>query len=580
MERNTYLPEVTVDDFCRRLAMRSKHMMWLLGAGSSASAGIPTAQDMIWQFKQLLFISQRRGSPDAVADLTNPTVRHRLQEYIDASAIWPHAGDPDEYAALFEATFPSERDRQHFIDAKVSGAKPSYGHMALAALMKAGQLRLVWTTNFDSLLEDACAKVFDGTSALTTATLDSPSLASSTLADERWPLEVKLHGDFRSRRLKNTSDELRTQDATLRRVFVDASVRFGLVVMGYSGRDQSIMQALERALDQSGAFPHGLFWLYRDDAPLLPGVRELIDKAVALGIEAAVVRISNFDEVMRDLIQVTNGVDLVAVSMFAQDRPRLSPAPRPTGRTRWPQIRLNALPVVQLPTSYRRVVCSIRQLNEAREAVSAAGVDVLVTRVGNALLAFGADPDVRAAFAPYSISDFDLQPVSLAYLRYESLENAIIRAALATALGRSCGLDVVHHRNTDDLTPRDPAASTWRPLKDLVGTIYGTVPHAPDLYWREGCRIRLAWANNQLWLLIDPRPVLYGRTRANSELAADFSRERTVKRYNRQLNDLIAFWANRLSCDGDEIRAFNCRVGVDATFRLGSELGFSWRVGA
>ena len=36
--------------------------MWLIGAGCSASAGVPTADDMLWEFKQQLYVSQRRVS--------------------------------------------------------------------------------------------------------------------------------------------------------------------------------------------------------------------------------------------------------------------------------------------------------------------------------------------------------------------------------------------------------------------------------------------------------------------------------------------------------------------------------------
>lgn len=36
---------VSVDDFVRRFSMRTGNLMWLLGAGASASAGIPTAWD-------------------------------------------------------------------------------------------------------------------------------------------------------------------------------------------------------------------------------------------------------------------------------------------------------------------------------------------------------------------------------------------------------------------------------------------------------------------------------------------------------------------------------------------------------
>ncbi len=250
-------PQIGADDFTRRFSLRARNLMWLLGAGASASAGIPTAWDMVWEFKQLLFISQRRASPQTVADLSNPAIRAQLQAHIDSSEHLPPSGAPDEYAALFEAAYPAEADRRAYLDAKVAGAKPSFGHLALATLMRAQLTRLVWTTNFDSLVADACAKIYDATGPLTTVDLNAPDQAAQLIGDGRWPIEVKLHGDFRSRRLKNTSDELRHQDARLRQVLVDSCRRFGLVVAGYSGRDDSVMNALEEALEHPGAFPAG-----------------------------------------------------------------------------------------------------------------------------------------------------------------------------------------------------------------------------------------------------------------------------------------------------------------------------------
>lgn len=151
--------------------------MWLLGAGASAAAGIPTAWDMIWEFKQQLYVSQRRVSPKTVADLANPAVQRELQSFIDGLNKYPTVGTPDEYAALFEAVYPSEGDRRTYIAGKLSGAKPSYGHIALATLMNGDRARLVWTTNFDPLVADGCAKVYDGTGHLTIVTLESAGLA-------------------------------------------------------------------------------------------------------------------------------------------------------------------------------------------------------------------------------------------------------------------------------------------------------------------------------------------------------------------------------------------------------------------
>src|SRR5207302_8615934 len=78
-------PELSIDDFTRRFALRAANLMWFLGAGASASAGIPTAWDMIWEFKQLLYVSQRRVAFQSVADLSNPAIRAQLQAHIDAA---------------------------------------------------------------------------------------------------------------------------------------------------------------------------------------------------------------------------------------------------------------------------------------------------------------------------------------------------------------------------------------------------------------------------------------------------------------------------------------------------------------
>ena len=103
MDQGDVIPEIGADDFTRRFSLRAPNLMGLLGAGASAASGIPTAWDMAWEFKQRLFISQRRVSPQAVSDLSSGAVRAQLQAHIDGSEGLPGAGAPDEYAALFEA---------------------------------------------------------------------------------------------------------------------------------------------------------------------------------------------------------------------------------------------------------------------------------------------------------------------------------------------------------------------------------------------------------------------------------------------------------------------------------------------
>ena len=559
--------------------MRAGNLMWLLGAGASASAGIPTAWDMIWEFKQRLYVSQRKVSPQSVADLGNPTVRAQLQSYFDASGILPSAGSPEEYAALFEAAWPNENDRRTYLDGKISGAKPSYGHFALATFMRARLTKQIWTTNFDTLVADACAKVYDSTGALTSVALDAPALALEAIGMQRWPVEVKLHGDFRSRRLKNTGDELRQQDAELRQTLVQSCQSSGLIVAGYSGRDVSIMDALLEAVAQPHSFPAGLFWLHKGDDPPLARVDALLSAAADRHIDCGVVRVENFDETLRDLVRLMEGLDLAALDTFAASRSRLTPAPRATGRKGFPVVQLNALPLEVTPTVCRRVVCNIGGYAEIGAAIQAAGVDILVGRTRSGVLAFGSDDEVRSAFKPFGITEFDLHSIEPHRLRFDSGERGLLREALSRALARANRMSLVRRRLADLLAPSAPEDSSWTPLKQLVGSLSGCVKGHPELQWQEGLGTRLEWANDQIWLVFEPRTIFDGLTEENRFAATDFARERTVKRYNRVLNDLIAFWAVLLSKEGSELRALDISSGVDAVFGLSANTAYSQRVG-
>jgi len=535
---------------------------------------------MIWEFKQNLYASQKHVSLRSVADLSNPAIRERLQAHVDQQGNLPAHGAPDEYAALFEAVWPSEIDRQTFIRAKVSGAKPAFGYVALATLMRAGRARIIWTTNFDSLTADACAKVYERTGALTTVSLDAPALAQPAIASEQWPIEVKLHGDFRSRRLSNTPKELLQQDAEFRQALIEACQSNGLVIAGYSGRDASIMEALRSAVRGRKSFPHGLFWLHRGDGPPLPEVETLLRECRSQGIEAGLVGIDNFDETMRDLVRLVDGIDTTVLDQFALQRTIWTAPARLTGSKSYPVVRLNALQVVNIPTVCRKVVCDIGGTAEVREAVAAAGVDILVARSKAGVLAFGSDADVRKALKGFKLDEFDLHAIETKRLRYDSHERGLLREALSRAISNEIGLDLVRRSRADMLSPRIVTDERWKPLQKLVGVLQGFVPDHPELGWREGVSLRMEWADDKLWLAFEPRTVFVGMTDDNRPAATDFARERTVRRYNRQLNSLFDFWSAALANNGGSLRALGIGDGVDAVFSLGTVTAFSRRVRA
>lgn len=565
------LSTITLDDFARRFALRAPNLMWLLGAGASASAGIATAWDMIWDFKRQLYCSVRGVSPKVVEDLSNPAVRRRLQDFVDGQTGHPAPDSPEEYAHLFEAVYPSEIDRRTYIDGKVSGASPSYGHVALATLMRAGRLPIVWSTNFDSLVTDAAARVYGTTSALTTVALDAPDLADQAINAGRLPVEIKLHGDFRSRRLKNTTEELRTQDRRMRANLKAQCARYGLVVAGYSGRDESIMEALDTALEAETPFPNGLFWLTRGE-PLLR-VSQFLERAVAAGVEAALVPVEQFDEVLVDLIRLTPDLDTGALDELSAQRRRRTPARTPNRRSGWPVVRTNALPVLEHPATCRLVDCTIGDTREVRSAVEAADAQVLAVRSSGGVLAFGSDPEVRRAFADHDIAGLDLHSVA----PYKTTERGLLRDALALALIRDRPLQLRRRRDEDLIIPTRPADRLFAPVDALVPHMTGTVP-GTRLPWAEGVAVRLEFFDNKLWLLVEPRPITE-RTddRDAGRTGSAWARERTARRYNRHWNDLVAAWAGVLVGDGEHLRAYGVGDGVDAAFRLSATTAYSRR---
>ena len=326
-----------------------------------------------------------------------------------------------------------------------------------------------------------------------------------------------------------------------------------------------------------GAYPAGLFWLHRGDSEPYERVKRLIELASARGVESALVRVENFDETLKDIVRVQSNLDTSVLDQFALDGRRRSPAPRPGPGKGWPVLRFNAIPVIQSPTVCRLVVCDVGGYADAKGAAETAGVDVLVVRTKAGVLGFGSDSDMHSAFDSRAVTHFGLHTIETKRLRYDSGERGLLREALTRALTRERGLTTISRASSDLLYPTDLALSTWQPLKRQVRSLSGTVPGFPGLRWFEGLGVRIEWADDRLWVLLEPRTVFDGSNLENKGAAADFARERTVKRYNRNLNDLIAFWAEYISANGNELRSFGIGDGVDAVFKLGPNSAYSRR---
>ncbi len=110
---------------------------------------------------------------------------------------------------------------------------------------------------------------------------------------------MSLHGDYRYDPLKNTDEELQAQEAKLRAALIATLKTHSLVVSGYSGRDPSVMEALQAALLQDHA-KGKVFWCGFSDEPA-ENVAELLLAAKGKNREAYYVPGAAFDDVMARL---------------------------------------------------------------------------------------------------------------------------------------------------------------------------------------------------------------------------------------------------------------------------------------
>lgn len=569
--------------FLRTFSVRSDRIMWLLGAGASASSGIPTAWNMIWEFKRTLFCSEQRIHRSHVENLNDERVRQRIQSYLDGRGDCPHIDSSDEYSFYFEQVYPSPDDRRHYIDQLIRKGTPSYGHVVLASLLRVGRSNLVWTTNFDRVVEDALVPLFESTSEFVVASLDNPGLATEAIRKNDFPLYVKLHGDFQSKALKNTADELQMQDATHRRNLVRACGNWGLAVVGFSGRDDSVMDALEAAIDEGHGYPDGLFWFSKSGAPVLHRVHQLIDKAVAAGVDAHIIESETFDELMGDVLvlETTTSWPDVVRSKLDSHRPLVSDAPIPERAGSWPVLRFNAVRVRSWPATCRLIKCAIGGQKDIYEALEETGANALAVRRSVGVLAFGSDSELEKAFGSFGIELRDLYTIQDRHLLDSYREHDLLYQGIVQALGRERPV-IVKRKGRNRFIVADPEAKrdpSYRLLKKAVRVLGGKVPSS-EIMWSHAVRIRLEYREDRLWLLFVP--TIWFERPNDEELptsAREFRREKLARLYNSELNDLIGGWAY-LFCGGQDrstVRAFGIADGADASFVLEASTAYSHR---
>jgi hypothetical protein len=604
--------------FATALALRPNLVAWFLGAGASAASGIPTGYAMIRDFKAQIFCRETNLSKREV-DTGDQVWIDRIDDFFRRTSLLPPDGDPTEYAAAFEAVYPLSRHRRQYIDDAISKGAPCFGHRVLGSLLAARKVDCVFTTNFDPLIEEATVSA----NALlptaeqarpTVAAIDSGDRAMRCLSESDWPLVAKLHGDYQSIAIKNTGSELERQDERMRHVLVEASKRFGMVFVGYSGRDASVMEALSSVLRETSPFPNGLYWVASSASRLPPSVIQFLERAHLAGVDVSVVECKTFDELAADVIK---HVDVPQVLMDhvmkGRPSPRLVPVNLPdTAVRRFPVLRYSAILIESLPRAARRITLAQATTSPAARALlKEQRCKAMVAANGRELAVFGKDAEIVAALAPLGAQiagtiELDATKDSWALgLLYDALVKALSRHRPLIPRFKRAGhsLVVAAPQEDEDQEGALKRAKHLDPLrKSYEGALTGTVPKL-GFPFHEGVFLKLEqiaerwWCGFEPYTFVDiPRPEQSEQAmrleaantehdplsvpleRRGGDPAGDWRRERWARKYNKQWAAIINGWTELLTSSKDgTVRAFGLDEdsGIDAVFTVSQFTGWS-----
>ena len=207
----------------------------LLGAGVSYGA-VPTAWKILSTLVERLAVAQGATTVDPMT--------------------WYETtyGKPPNYSEVLAGLSPSAAARVGLLrpffegssafedEVEVEAPQPTEGHHAIARLMKAGFVKVVLTTNFDRLLEQALAAI-----GVEPTVLSTPSAMAGALPlHQQSVCIIKVHGDYLEPSFLNTGDELSSYDSAVSNNIARVLDDYGLIVCGWSATwDVALRHELE-----------------------------------------------------------------------------------------------------------------------------------------------------------------------------------------------------------------------------------------------------------------------------------------------------------------------------------------------
>ena len=275
--------EITLDGFLEEVEAATdgpyaRKFCFFLGAGASVTSGIPAAAKLV--------------------DLWDEKIRNRFPE--EEYERWKNEKRIDEenkyshYSDYYEKQFSSNPvDGYNFLEKKMKDASPSGGYACLAFLLTQTPHKVVVTTNFDRLTEDAVTLYAHEY----TLVVGHVAMAHYITSEIARPTVVKIHHDLlldpKSKNADLQKLDDRWQDA-LSSIFS----KYHPIFIGFAGNDPDVMEFLTQ---NAGKFQESREWkrpywtVYKSET-LKENVENFLNQS-----HAFLIRNNGFDDLMAKL---------------------------------------------------------------------------------------------------------------------------------------------------------------------------------------------------------------------------------------------------------------------------------------
>lgn len=220
----------------------------LLGSGVSRPAEIPTGWEITLDLvRRIAGLRGVTDEPDWAAWYKGTFGKEPLY-----SDLLDHlASTPDERRSVLHSYIEPNAD-----DISEGRKTPTRAHQAIARMVAAGHVRVVITTNFDRLIENALREVGVEPTVISS---DDALKGAVPLIHSRCYV-VKIHGDYLDTRIRNTDTELGAYSPEINTLLDRIIDEHGLIVCGWSGDwDPALRAAITRAPNRR----YPMFWASR-----------------------------------------------------------------------------------------------------------------------------------------------------------------------------------------------------------------------------------------------------------------------------------------------------------------------------